>query len=469
MKRFHRAERRRARLMIAFCGGGGSGKTKSALRVAAGLGGSTAMIDTEYGRGELYSNEFEYDVSQLTAPFSPERYIDLMDEAAEIYDNLILDGISYEWSGTGGILEIHDRIASGSESKMSGFQAWNKVTPMHNSFLEAMVSSKCNLIACIRSKTSYVIEDTGSGKKAPRKVGMAPIQREGIDFEFMVFFMMSQNHMATAMKDITGLFDGKEPFMPTEETGLALLGYIQSGIDPAAADAKIAEQLIERINRIGHINELRAVWMKYQSSVDTLTEPFKQEVMDAFAAKRQSLEAGGKAPAAKTKPKRATKPGPDLLRQNIQRMVDSMSTGRRVIERGIVEVALKASGVDFEIEEYTFEMMHIDQLSRDALEAIEGAIKKMFDEFLVQRRRLTAMVLEIVHRVPSGADQLIGSLLVEADMQHDAVPISLDKLPLPVLNALQPLIEEGHARWLEKQKTAKPPKKKAAAKKAGSK
>ncbi|WP_423806808.1 AAA family ATPase, partial [Phascolarctobacterium succinatutens] len=103
---FKKAERKKAFLKIAITGVSGSGKTYSALQLAQGLGDKIAMIDTENGSGELYSNLCEYDVAPMAAPFTPEKYIDYIHEAEQAgYNVLIIDSLSHAWAGEGGVLD----------------------------------------------------------------------------------------------------------------------------------------------------------------------------------------------------------------------------------------------------------------------------------------------------------------------------------------------------------------------------
>jgi hypothetical protein len=222
---FKKAERSQSKLRLALQGPAGSGKTLSALYIALGLGGKIGMADTEKESGSLYSDKAEYDILVLTAPFTPERYIEAI-KTAEVagYEVLIIDSISHEWFGEGGCLEMHDKIASASGNS---FTAWNKVTPRHNKFVEAMLQSPCHIIATMRSKDEYAQVQGDDGKAKVKKLGMAPIQRGGMDYEFTVVLDLTTEHLATATKDRTGLFDG-QMFIPTVETGKQLLAWLMS-------------------------------------------------------------------------------------------------------------------------------------------------------------------------------------------------------------------------------------------------
>lgn len=223
---FQKAQRRSAKLRLALMGPSGSGKTYSALQVAKGIGGRIAMIDTERGSGSLYSDLAEYDVAELAPPFNPQQYVDAIKAAEEAgYDILIIDSLSHAWAGPGGILDIHDRV---TKSVRNSFAAWREVTPVHNSLVDAMIASSCHVIVTLRTKTAYEVVNDG-GKTKVQKVGVQPVQREGLEYEFTVVFDLSiEGHVANATKDRTGLFDGQF-FTPDEGTGRKLLSWLNSG------------------------------------------------------------------------------------------------------------------------------------------------------------------------------------------------------------------------------------------------
>ncbi len=233
MTLFRKAERSKAKLRLGLCGPAGSGKTYSSLVLAQGLGGKTALLDSENGSGDLYANRFEYDILQLNAPFTCQKYIDGIKAAEEAgYDNIIIDSLTHAWSGEGGILDQQGKWA---DKDKNSYTAWRHVTPLHNKLIEAMLQSKCHIIATMRSKVEYVLteESNRHGVKVmvPKKVGMAPIQREGMDFEFTVVLDTDAEHDAKASKDRTALFSEPLPFRITEETGKKLREWLNSGKD----------------------------------------------------------------------------------------------------------------------------------------------------------------------------------------------------------------------------------------------
>lgn len=222
-----KAERRKAKLRCAIVGVSGSGKTYSSLLIAKGLSGKTCVIDTENRSADLYASSFDYDVAELSAPFTPESYVAAIRQIESSgYDTIIIDSLSHAWSGEGGVLAITDNIAKGSNSKNS-FAAWRESTPRHNFLVNAILQSKCNVIATMRSKTHYDIQENEKGRKVPVKVGLSPVQRDGMEYEFTMVLDINQNHYSVPSKDRTGLF--KDPFIVSEDTGKELMTWLNDG------------------------------------------------------------------------------------------------------------------------------------------------------------------------------------------------------------------------------------------------
>ena len=190
---FVKATKTQSRLRLAFIGSAGSGKTYSALAVAKGLGGRVAVLDTERGSASKYSGLFEFDTLWLET-FAPATYVEAIHAAEHAgYDVLVIDSLSHAWMGKDGALEQVDRAQKISQNKNS-FAAWRDVTPQHNALVDAMLQSKCHIIVTLRAKTEYVMEENVKGKMVPRKIGLAPIQRDGLEYEFDVVGTLTENN-----------------------------------------------------------------------------------------------------------------------------------------------------------------------------------------------------------------------------------------------------------------------------------
>jgi hypothetical protein len=171
---------------MALIGVAGAGKTYTALSIASHLGKKIAVLDTERGSASKYCDLFEFDVLEPET-YSPKTYIDAIEMAAEAgYDVIILDSLSHAWAGKDGALELVDRAARRAQTN-NNFGAWRDVTPLHNAMVDTIIGAKIHIIATMRAKTAYVQEkDPKTGRTSVRKVGMAPVQRDGLEYEFDV-------------------------------------------------------------------------------------------------------------------------------------------------------------------------------------------------------------------------------------------------------------------------------------------
>ena len=192
---FTKATKTQSRLRMAIAGPSKSGKTYTSLvfGVALANGGTLALIDTERGSASKYADLFEFDVLELDR-FSPDDYIKGIRAAEGAgYTVLIIDSLSHAWEGKGGILEMHDDATKRSRSKNS-WAAWREVTPQHRSLVDAILSSRCHVIVTMRSKMAYIQTEDSRGKTTIEKVGMAPIQRQGMEYEFDIMASMDHEH-----------------------------------------------------------------------------------------------------------------------------------------------------------------------------------------------------------------------------------------------------------------------------------
>jgi hypothetical protein len=225
---FKKATKTQARLRLALIGPSGSGKTYTALTLAQHLGERVAVIDTERGSASKYADLFAFDALELDT-FSPLTYVDAI-KAAEAagYDVLVIDSLSHAWMGKEGALEQVDRVAARSKSNNS-YTAWRDVTPMHTALIDAMLQTRCHLIVTMRAKTEYVLEANSKGKMEPRKVGMAPIQRDGMEYEFDVVGDMDFDNTLIVTKSRCSALTGAVIGKPGKELADALKAWLTDG------------------------------------------------------------------------------------------------------------------------------------------------------------------------------------------------------------------------------------------------
>jgi hypothetical protein len=247
---FKKAERRQHKPKLAITGPSGSGKTFSALLIASGMGKRIAVIDTENGSASLYANMDKgplkgvaFDVLELEPPYTIDKYVRAIESAqAEKYDILVVDSISHAWAGEGGLLSKKEAL---DQRGGNSYTNWAGITKEHERFKARILNADIILVCTMRSKQDYVLEVNDKGKSAPKKVGMAPIQRDGMEYEFTTVFDLAMDHNAVASKDRTAMFDG-QVFKPSKKTGEQIMDWLRGGKPmepkPAANPAPKTEQ-----------------------------------------------------------------------------------------------------------------------------------------------------------------------------------------------------------------------------------
>src|ERR1017187_7886096 len=225
-----KAEKRQVKLKLGIQGPSGSGKTWSALALAKNLWpeAKVMLIDTENESASLYADNFTFDTIPLDPPFESSRYEECIDYAVDNgYDVLIMDSISQEWDGDGGILRRKEEMdrRPGSNS----FTNWATFTPEHTHFVEAIKQAPIHIIATMRSKQEYALEQNDKGKSRPVKLGFAPIQREGFDYEFTLVFDVQMDHKAVTIKNRTGLFGDKPINLADEKVAKQIKTWLEAG------------------------------------------------------------------------------------------------------------------------------------------------------------------------------------------------------------------------------------------------
>jgi hypothetical protein len=258
-----KATRKKAKIRLGLSAVSGGGKTYSAILIAKGLCGDlskVAVIDTENGSADLYAHLGDFNVLPLTAPFSPERYIEAIHSCEKAgMEVIIIDSISHEWDGKGGCLEI-------VESLGGKYQDWAKVTPRHQAFLEAILHSPSHVITTVRRKQDYEMIKDGN-KVRVEKGGLREITREGFEYELTINLEMDTKHNALASKDRTGLFMGKPAFVPSEKTGETIAAWCEQGEE--AFDMRPGTEWYNKVEECATHKELVDLYQKNKAEVDS--------------------------------------------------------------------------------------------------------------------------------------------------------------------------------------------------------
>jgi hypothetical protein len=279
--KFQPATRKRRKLRMALDGPAGAGKSLTALRFAFALGQRVAVIDSEAGSIDVYAGDapdgvpFAFDVLALTS-YSPSEYTSAIETAGSAgYDVIVIDSLSHAWRGQDGALEL--------VSKKGGnkFAAWKDVTPMHNAMVEAILHSPAHIIATMRSKTGYVLETDANGKQVPRKVGLEPIQREGMEYEFDLYGSMDLSHILTVTKSRCSSVDGAIAVKPGAAFLAPVIRWLETGVTTAPVQVRrtmVDDATVQRIvSKIGEAGQTLAkakeeIFRRYTASeFDSLT------------------------------------------------------------------------------------------------------------------------------------------------------------------------------------------------------
>ena len=238
---FKKATKEQSKLRLAIDGLAGSGKTYSALAIASAMArmmreqqhgeGRIALIDSERGSASLYADKFDFDVAELDS-FSPLAYVEKIKEAEDAgYDFILADSISHAWSGKDGALDQKDRAA---DRAGNSWTAWRSVTPKHNALVDAMLQCKAHFMATMRVKMEYVQEKNEKGNTEIKKVGLASIQREGMEYEFTLVGDIDHTHtLKIAKSRLDGVMDIGDQFeRPGEAFARKVYGWLMSGAAP---------------------------------------------------------------------------------------------------------------------------------------------------------------------------------------------------------------------------------------------
>ncbi len=234
MAGFKKATKAQANLHAAIHGPSGAGKTFTSLRVATGLsgGGPIAVIDTERGSASKYADRFAFDVMELEDQ-SIDGYVAAIGEAAKGgYKVLIIDSLSHGWQS---LLEEVEKLAK-AKYRGNTWSAWSEGTPHQRRLVQAILNYPGHVIATMRSKTEWTTVDN-NGKKSPQRVGLAPEQGKGIEYEFDLLVEISTEHVANVIKDRTGKFQDKLIDKPGEDFGRQLAAWLSDGSPSPVASA----------------------------------------------------------------------------------------------------------------------------------------------------------------------------------------------------------------------------------------
>lgn len=271
MSKFTKATKKQAKLRLALFGVSGSGKTYSALRIAKGLGGNIAVIDTENHTACKYSDRFDFDVCECEKA-SINNLMTLLSDASE-YDVLIIDSLTHAWD------ELLDEVNRIAKTKFGGnsWSAWSEGTPKQRAFIKALLDFKGHLIVTMRSETTWEVQENDKGKKVPVRIGTAPKQGKSIEYEFDMLINLSQDHTAHILKDRTGKYQDECLELLDENLGKELGEWLSVG-EVVKKEQALTNNDVEIFKQMAEINDIKELANFYKANYNLVSD------VEAFVA-----------------------------------------------------------------------------------------------------------------------------------------------------------------------------------------
>lgn len=241
---FQKAQRSTARARIFVFGPSGFGKSISSLLIARGMTTGyerILLVDTEHGRGEACVHKVigeeqigDFFAYRLTPPFSVQKYLEVLIEAEKSgqFDVIIFDSISHAWAGKGGLLDMKEEISKTNKNP-DRRSDWAPITAEYQELVEAILQTNLHVIMTARSKTAWDYDADEKGKLKPKIVGLAPVMRDGFQFENGEIIFMAERGVALTLKDDTMLLPTEEPWIPTVDTGKLIAGWYNENKEAA--------------------------------------------------------------------------------------------------------------------------------------------------------------------------------------------------------------------------------------------
>ncbi len=243
---FRPAVREKQRLLLGLAGGTGSGKTFSALELAKGIsqGARFCVIDSENGRASTYADQFDFDVTDIRAPFRPATYTEAILAAdAAGYPTIVVDSASHEWYGDGGCLDWHDEIMGTDQRK--NITAWIEPKKAHKRMVTQLLQMSAHVILCFRAEPKVEVgtDSQGHMKVTPKASltgldGWIPIAEKNLPYELTASFLLMADKPGVPRP--IKLPDPLKPLVPLDRplaavSGLALAEWAAGGTNELVA------------------------------------------------------------------------------------------------------------------------------------------------------------------------------------------------------------------------------------------
>ena len=266
------AVRERVNLRICLAGESGSGKTHSALMLAAGISGDKRplVIDTESRKSLMDAGRFEFDHADFEPPFTPERFVEAIRAGEQAgYAAIIVDSISDEHEGPGGLLDMRDAIST------SGPGGWKEPKRRHKAMMQAFKQCRSTLIFCARADEKLdMTQRDERGKTIVTKLGWTPVTERRFRHDMVL--------MLTLHEGAPGQIDLSLPNRVPEDFRLTF-------VDGRKIDRAMGEQIGKWARGEDFAKPDAELWARLRNVSHEGTEELKQAVEFLDDAQKAAL------------------------------------------------------------------------------------------------------------------------------------------------------------------------------------
>jgi hypothetical protein len=357
------ARKEQLKARVAFDGPSGAGKTWTALEWATVLadGGRVLVIDTERRSSALYADRFQFELVPWDPPYHPADLADTITDASRAYDVIVVDSLSHFWEGEGGTRDIVD--AEAERARGNTFAGWKVGTPTLRHLIDTMLAVDAHFIATMRSKMEYVLEADERGRQVPRKVGMAPVMRQGVEYEFTLVGDMDHAHRISVSKSRCDVL-ADQLIQPGRAADAArdFAAWLNTGDAPAPVPAAAAKQRLLRACD-GDRAVAAALWG------DRGSNPIPHEDLDRMLQQASQPNAAGVATHDGPAPDGAQENGVDAYPPGEEETGKSPAFGDQV------PAPSDPDGVDSDVVEA--EIVDRDPASQSQLAALHAALNEV--------------------------------------------------------------------------------------------
>lgn len=254
------AKRQKVNLRLWVTGASGSGKTATAMKLAHYLSGGTdteagnfIVIDTENNSALLYAcaNGEPVDPNRLHFQFdhvnlgvnevSPAAMVSVIKQAGELgYKAIVIDSSTHEWK------DVLDKKNEKDKQGGNSFVNWADFTKEHDKFVDQIQRPPCHIIVTARAKEEYAVTED----RKVKKMGLQPIQRDTMPYEFDINILMVNEGDPVAIIQKARSLDlsGRTFAKPGKELADALITWAQTGEEPGMTRDAFTHRLMSEYN-----------------------------------------------------------------------------------------------------------------------------------------------------------------------------------------------------------------------------